>query len=135
MTDVVIDSSAVIAMLTGEPEGGAVAAAIDGSDRLLMSAATLVELGIVLEVRLGPVGGAVVERFLRAGQIEVIAVDREMADSAMDGWRRFGKGRHPAGLNYGDCFVYGLASTTGASVLCVGDDFAQTDLVTVPLAD
>ena len=96
MTDVVIDSSAVIAMLTGEPEGGAVAAAIDGSDRLLMSAATLVELGIVLEVRLGPVGGAVVERFLRAGQIEVIAVDREMADSAMDGWRRFRKGRHPS---------------------------------------
>ena len=133
MADVVVDTSAVIAMLTGEPEGGAVAAAIDGADRLLMSAATLVELGIVLEARLGPVGGAVVERFLRGGQIEVITVDREAADSALDGWRRYGKGRHQAGLNYGDCFVYGLAATTGASVLCVGDDFSETDLPTVPL--
>jgi ribonuclease VapC len=83
-----------------------------------MSAAMLVELGIVLEARLGPVGTAVVERFLRAGQIQVREVDREAADTAIDGWRRFVKGRHPAGLNYGDCFVHSLATIEGTSVLC-----------------
>ncbi len=133
MTDVVIDTSAVFAMLTGEPAGGKVAHAIDESDRLMMSAATLVELGIVLEARLGPVGTAVVERFLRAGRVEIHDVDRDIADLALDGWRRFGKGRHPAGLNYGDCFVYGLAASTGAAILAVGDDFTQTDLPIVAL--
>lgn len=106
---------------------------MEASDRLLMSAATLVELGIVLEARLGPVGTAVIERFRRASQLEVIEVDEETAHMAIDGWRRFGKGRHPAGLNYGDSFVYALASTTGASVLCLGDDFAQTDLPVIDL--
>jgi ribonuclease VapC len=67
---------------------------LDAADRAVMSAATLVELGIVLEVRLGPVGTAVVERFLQAGQIQVIEVDREAANAALDGWRRFGKCRH-----------------------------------------
>jgi len=133
LTDVVVDTSAVVALLTGEPAGGPVAHAMEASDRLLMSAATLVELGIVLEARLGPVGTAVIERFRRASQLEVIEVDEETAHMAIDGWRRFGKGRHPAGLNYGDSFVYALASTAGASVLCVGDDFAQTDLPVVDL--
>jgi ribonuclease VapC len=98
-----------------------------------MSAATLVELGIVLEARLGPVGTAVVERFLRAGQIQVVEVDRAAADAAIDGWRRYGKGRHPARLNYGDCFVYALASAEGASILCVGADFTETDVEVVDL--
>lgn len=97
-----------------------------------MSAATLVELGMVLET-LGPVGGAVIERFLRAGAIEIVEVDRQTADAAIDGWRRFGKGRHPAGLNYGDCFVYGLAASAGAAVLFVGEEFAGTDLDVVDL--
>jgi ribonuclease VapC len=131
LSDIVIDTSAAVAVLTGEGVGGDVINAIESSDRVLMSAASLVELGIVLEARLGPVGAAVIERFLRAGSIEVVAVNREIADAAMGGWRRFGKGRNPAGLNFGDCFVYGLAATTGAAVLCVGDDFARTDLETV----
>lgn len=133
MTDVVVDTSAVVALLTGEPAGGPVAHAMEASDRLLMSAATLVELGIVLETRLGPVGAAVIERFLRASHLEVIEVDRETAHTAVDGWRRFGKGRYPAGLNYGDSFVYALAATLGASVLCLGDDFAKTDVAVVDL--
>lgn len=129
----VVDTSAAMALLTGEPIGGAVAQAIESSDQLLMSAATVVELGIVLEARLGPVGSAVMERFLRAGPIQVVDVDRDNANASIDGWRRFGKGRHSAGLNLGDCFVYGLAATEGASVLCVGDDFGRTDLEVVDL--
>ena len=132
MTELVVDTSAAIAILTGEPLGGAVADALD-AERPLISAATLVELGIVLEARLGPVGTAVVERFLRAGGLEVSAVDREVADGAIDGWRRYGKGRHPAGLNYGDCFVYALASIEGAPVMSTDDGFTHTDLATLDL--
>ena len=128
-----VDTSAFVALLTGESEGGRVAHAMEESDRLLISAATLVELGIVLEARLGPVGGAVIERFVRASHLEVIEVDRETAHTAVDGWRRFGKGRHPAGLNYGDTFVYALATILGASILCLGDDFAKTDVAVVDL--
>lgn len=106
---------------------------MEDSDRLLMSAASLVELGIVLEARLGPVGNAAIERFLRASHLEVVEVDEDTAHAAIDGWRRFGKGRHPAGLNYGDSFVYALAFMAGATVLCVGDDFSQTDLPVVDL--
>lgn len=131
MTDVVVDTSAVVALLAGEPEGGRVAHAMEDSDRLLMSAASIVELGIVLETRLGPVGAAVIERFLRASHVEVIEVDMNTAHTAVDGWRRFGKGNHPAGLNSGDTFVYALAANVGASVLCVGDDFAKTDVPVV----
>ena len=131
MSDIVIDTSAAVAVLTGEGVGGEVINAIESSDRVLMSAASLVELGIVLEARLGPVGAAVIERFLRAASIEVVAVNREIADAAMGGWRRFG--RNPASLNFGDCFVYGLAATAGAAVLCVGEDFAKTDLAVVDL--
>ncbi|MGH8933461.1 MAG: type II toxin-antitoxin system VapC family toxin, partial [Egibacteraceae bacterium] len=58
----------------------------------------------------------------------VVSVDRDQADRALEGWRRFGKGRHAAGLNFGDCFTYALAAVTGCPVLCVGDDFAATDL-------
>jgi ribonuclease VapC len=133
LTDIVIDSSAIVALLTGEPAGGAVAHAIGNSDHLMISAGTVVELGIVLEARLGPVGTAVLERFLRASQVEVVQIDREAATAAIDGWRRFGRGRHPAGLNFGDSFVYALATITGASVLCVGEDFARTDLAIVDL--
>lgn len=134
MNDIVVDTSAVMALLTGEPSGGQVAHAMDVADNASMSAATLVELGIVLEARLGPVGAAVVERFLRAGHVRVVDVDRDTADAAVSGWRRYGKGRHPAGLNYGDCFVYALASMESASILCVGDDFALTDVPVVDLA-
>lgn len=127
MTGVVVDTSAVVAILLGEPDADDVLAALGQSDPRLVSAATLVELGIVLEARLGPAGTGIADRFWRDGGIEVVDFDRTQADRALEGWRRFGKGRHPAGLNLGDCFAYGLAVTTGHPVLCVGDDFARTD--------
>jgi ribonuclease VapC len=134
MSDLVVDTSAAIALLTGEAIGGAVADAMDAAERSLMSAATLVELGMVLEAKLGPVGSAVAERFLRAGRVDIVEVDRECADAAIDGWRRYGKGRHQAGLNYGDCFVYALAWIEDAPIVSTDAGFAQTDLTVVDLA-
>ena len=133
MTTLVIDTSAVIATLFGEATAPALIDQLDQADELLISAATLVEVGIVLEARLGPVGASVAERFIRDAAIDVVAFDRSQGDRAMDGWRQFGKGRHPAALNLGDCFTYALASTTGHPVLCVGSDFPATDLDTVAL--
>ena len=130
---IVVDTSAVVALLTREPEAAAVAAAVESADERVMSAATLVELGIVLEARLGPVAVGVVERFLREGDITVLDLTRTHADRAVDAWRAFGRGRHRASLNYGDCFTYGLAAELGAAVLCVGDDFPSTDIPVVPL--
>jgi len=73
-----------------------------------------------------------VERFLRDGEVTVVAVDRRQADRALDGWRRFGKGRHNAALNLGDCFTYALAADRDVPVLCTGKGFGQTDLTVLP---
>ncbi|MEO7836082.1 MAG: type II toxin-antitoxin system VapC family toxin [Acidimicrobiales bacterium] len=132
MTGVVVDTSAAMAILLGEPDADELLAALGDGDPRLLSAATLVELGIVLEARLGPAGGGIADRFLRDGGIDVVAFDRTQADRALEGWRRFGRGRHPARLNLGDCFTYGLAVATGHPVLCVGDDFARTDAEVLP---
>lgn len=134
MSDLVVDSSAVVALLTGEPTAAAVLRSITDSDTLHISAASLVELGIVLETRLGPIGSAVISRLLRDAGVTVVHVDQKQADVAVDAWRRFGKGRHPAGLNYGDTFTYALAWTLGAPILCVGDDFARTDIPVIDLS-
>ena len=96
-----------------------------------MPAAIRVELGIVIEARLWPAGQDVVDRFLRDAKIDIVSVDADLAARAMSGWRRYGKGRHPAGLNLGDCFTYALAEQTGHPVLCTGDDFAATDIAVV----
>jgi len=130
----VVDTSAVVAVLEGEPDTEAVIETLDRAEWRLMSAATLVELGIVVQARLGPVGALAVERFLRDGEIDVVAFDRPQVDRALDAWRRFGKGRHPAALNLGDCYVYALAAERGLPVVCTGNDFAQTDLDVVPTA-
>ena len=132
MTGLVVDTSAVVAILLGEPEAQSLISALSNGDPRLISAATMVELGIVIEARLGPAGTGIVDRFVRDGGIEVVELDRTQADRALEGWRRFGKGRHPAALNLGDCFAYGLAIATGYPVLCVGDDFTRTDVEVAP---
>lgn len=132
MSGVVVDSSAAVAVLTGEDDGGRIVDALDGVSTRLMSAASLVEVGIVLEARFGPVGAAVADRFLREAGIDVVPFDRAQAEIAIAAWRRFGKGRHPAGLNYGDCFTYALAAEQSLPVLCVGEDFPETDVEVVP---
>ncbi len=135
MTVVVVDTSAVVAVLLKEPGAEDLGRTLAAAERRVMSAATLVEVGIVVESRFGPAGRGVVDRFLRDAEIEVVELDRETADRAVDGWRRFGKGNHPAALNLGDCFTYGLAVGLRGAVACVGDDFARTDVPVAPVGE
>jgi ribonuclease VapC len=127
----VVDTSAAVAVILGEAGSGELAAHLEDSLVQLMSAAIRVELGIVIETRLWPAGQDVVDRFLRDARIDIVPVDVDLAARAMSGWRRYGKGRHPAGLNFGDCFTYALAERTGHPVLCTGDDFAATGIPVV----
>lgn len=131
MRGLVLDTSAAMAILTAEPGHEALATSLASAERRLVSAGTLIELGIVLEARVGPAAGGIIERFLRDGGVEVVAVDRVAVDRAVEGWRRFGRGRHPAALNLGDLFAYALAVSTDGTVLCTGTDFARTDVAVV----
>ena len=127
----VVDTAAAVAVILGEPGGDELTAYLQDALDRLMPAATRVELGIVIEARLWPGGQDIVDRFLRDARIEIVPVDAELAARAMSGWRRYGKGRHRAGLNFGDCFTYALAEQTGHPVLCTGDNFAATDVTVV----
>lgn len=124
----VIDTSAIMAVMLREPGSTGLLERLATTSPRLMSAATRVELGIVAEARLGPAAADLVRRLLRDTRIEVVDVDEDAADRAGSAWRRYGVGRHPAALNFGDCFAYALADSTGFPLLCTGDDFAATDL-------
>ncbi len=125
---VVVDTSAAVAVLLSEPGSDDLVGSLEAAAARLMSAATRVELGIVIEARLGAAGVDALSRFLRDAEIEIVVVDSDAADRALSAWRRYGKGRHRAALNFGDCFAYALAERTGLPLLCTGDDFAATDL-------
>lgn len=127
MTSVVVDTSALVAILTGEPARSWLAEQLSSATDRIISAPTVLELGIVLEAR-APTAVGIAKRTLRAAQIAVVPFDEVLVDRAQDAWRRFGKGRHPAGLNFGDCCTYALAEQAGYPILCVGDDFRRTDL-------
>ncbi len=127
---IVVDTSAVVAVLFEEPESAAVERHLLGN-RCVMSAATRVELGIVIEAKAGPAGTQLLEELLGRIGVEIVPVDIEVAEEAIVGWRRFGKGRHRAGLNFGDTFSYALSRRMGQPLLFVGDDFSHTD-VTAP---
>jgi ribonuclease VapC len=125
---VVVDTSAAVAVVLSEPGSNDLVNCLESAVARLMSAANRVELGIVIEARLGPAGVDAISRFLRDADIEVVDVDSDAADRALSAWRRYGKGRHRAALNFGDCFAYALAERTGLPLLCTGDDFSSTDL-------
>ena len=127
-SSLIVDTSAVVAVILAEPGSDELAAHLEDALVRLMPAAIRVELGIVIEARLWPAGQDVADRFLRDAKVDIVPVDDDLAERAMSGWRRYGKGRHPAGLNFGDCFTYALADRTGHPVLCTGDDFAATDI-------
>ena len=93
-----------------------------------MSAANFLEAAIVIESRGGPEAGAELDRFLETAKIALVDVSSEQVQAARRAWRRFGKGNHPAGLNFGDCFAYALAKSSGEPLLFKGEDFAQTDI-------
>jgi ribonuclease VapC len=124
----VIDTSAIVAVLFGEPGGEEIERKLVESP-CVMSAATRVELGIVIEAKTGSAGTQLLEELLARIEVQVVAVDADLADDAIVCWRRFGKGRHRAGLNFGDTFSYALARRVGQPLLFVGDDFSRTDVV------
>jgi len=124
---IVVDTSAIVAVLFGEPGGAELERHLLG-DRCVMSAATRVELGIVIEAKTGSAGTQLLEELLGRVEIEIVPVDVELAEEAIVSWRRFGKGRHQAGLNFGDTFSYALSRRLGQPLLFVGSDFSHTDV-------
>jgi ribonuclease VapC len=123
----VIDTSALLAVFLKEPERQQFLAAIANDGKRLLSAANLLETGIVLEARKGEVAGRELDLFLHHASFEVISVNTEQVEAARQGYRIYGKGRHPAGLNFGDCFAYALAKVSGEPLLAKGNDFSLTD--------
>lgn len=129
----ILDTSALLAILQDEPERRALIAAIEEAASLSMSTATFVETSIVIGARYGGDGLRDLDLFLAKAEITLVPVDTEQAHAAREAFLRFGKGRHPAGLNYGDCFSYALARTLGQPLLYKGEDFSQTDVGTITL--
>jgi len=130
----VIDTSALLAILQNKPERRSFNAAIESADTRMISTATFVEASIVIGARYGSDGLRDLDLFIAKAAIELVPVDVDQAHEARDAHARFGKGRHPAGLNFGDCFSYALARVLGEPLLFEGEDFAQTDVSAVPLA-
>mgnify|MGYP003126657556 CR=1 FL=1 len=127
----VIDSSALAAILFGEPERRQFIEAIEAADSKLISVANWLEISIIIEARTGAEGSRDLEQFIERAGIEIVPVDLEQGRFARDAWLRFGKGRHPAALNYGDCFTYALARARSQTLLFKGDDFVHTDIPAV----
>ena len=131
----VIDTSALVAILFREPEQKHFIQLIQGAELRLMSAASVLETSTVVEASFGEIAGRDLDLFQREAEVNVVSVDREQVEAARMAWRRYGKGRHRAALNFGDCFVYALAKTTGEPILAKGNDFAQTDIqICMPIA-
>jgi ribonuclease VapC len=124
----VIDTSAILAVLFGEPEADRVARAIASDPRRLASAFTVLEAAIVLEARKGESGGRELDLLLHRIEVESVPLTSSHVEVARDAWRRFGRGKRPANLNIGDCCAYALACISGEPLLFKGDDFARTDV-------
>ncbi len=127
----VIDTSALISILLGEPESKALASAIAANPKRLLSAFSALETSIVIEAKKGDAGGREFDLLLHRAQVKVVGMNPEQAELARKAWRTFGKGRHPAGLNIGDCCSYALSKYSGEPLLFKGNDFNKTDLSTV----
>ena len=124
----IIDTSAVLAILLGEPDAGRYEDAIAAAWPRRMSAVGLLEAAMVVESRGGAAAGHELDVLLEKAAVELVPVTSEQAIAARRAWRRFGKGNHPAVLNFGDCFAYALADTMGEPLLFKGGDFTRTDI-------
>lgn len=124
----VIDTSAVVAILFDELEAPWFEELIALDPVRLFSAASLLEVAMVVESALGPDGARELDLLVHKGKLDIVPVTAEQAAAGRRAWRRYGKGRHPAGLNYGDCFSYALSQVSGEPLLFKGDDFTKTDL-------
>jgi len=128
---VILDTSAVVAIFLREPGFEALVGKIAESDGVGIGIPSLVELGIVLSARLHRDARPLIDRFLQEGAIQPVPFGEDHWRIAVGAYLRFGRARHPAGLNFGDCLAYATAKLARQPLLCVGDDFPQTDL---PLA-
>ena len=126
---IVVDSSALIAILDKEPDAALYAEAIAEADTPLISAATLLELHIVMLNRHGARAAQIVDRLIQNAALQIEDFTAQHVALAREAYDRYGKGRNAVGLNYGDCFSYALAKATGLPLLFKGQDFAKTDLV------
>lgn len=129
----VIDTSAIVAILNDEPERRAFNETIERAETCLMSAVSFVEASIVIESGRGYEGLRDFDLLVASAGIELVPVDADQAHVARQAFRQYGKGRHPAALNFGDCFSYALAKTTGLPLLFKGGDFSQTDIQAVTI--
>lgn len=127
----VIDTSALIAILFDEPDAPQIEVVLEGDGTRLLSAASLLETSIVVEARYGDAGGRELDMLLYKAGVEIVAVTADQIELAREAYRRFGKGRHPAELNFGDCFSYALSKHLGEPLLFKGEDFGRTDVVVV----
>lgn len=125
----IVDTSAILAVLHDEPERPQFTEAIEASDECLMSTASFVEASLVLEATRGYEGLRDIDLLLAKAGVEFVSVDLEQAQIARKAFRDFGKGRHPAKLNFGDCFSYALAIATNSPLLFKGNDFSRTDVI------
>lgn len=124
----VVDTSALLAIFLAEPERQEFLDRIFAAESLLISAASVLEAGIVLEAKRGEAAGREFDLFLVRAQFQIVPVDAEQMEIARSAWRQYGKGRHRAGLNFGDCFAYALAQASGEKLLAKGEDFRLTDV-------
>jgi ribonuclease VapC len=124
----IVDSSALVAILMVEPEARRLTTAIAGSPLCRLPASCLVETSILMLSRGGEDGVRDLDLYLARSRMEIVPLTESQAGLARDAFRRFGKGRHPARLNFGDCMAYALAKETGDELLFKGTDFSQTDI-------
>ena len=127
----IVDSSALIAVLLREPEWEDLFDHLSEADYVGVGAPTLVESGIVLTARAGLAGKTMLARMVQEGDFEIVPLTHEHWSVAVDAYVRFGKGRHPAALNFGDCLTYAVSRIADEPLLFVGDDFTETDLEVV----
>ena len=124
----IADTSALVAVILGEEDAELYLDAMSSASRLGISAASLLEASMVVEARQGTEASHDLQALLADLEAEVVPCDEEQAQWALEAWRRFGKGRHPAALNFGDCLAYACAAATGEPLLFKGRDFTQTDV-------
>ena len=128
----VIDTSSLVAILRDAPERRAFNQAIEAAERRSMSVASFVEASLIIESRYGPDGIRNLDLFIAKAEIELVPVDAEQGHVARTAFREYGKGRHRAGLNFGDCFAYALAKTLDEALLFKGTDCPLTDAAIWP---
>ena len=131
----VVDTSALMAILLEEPDALLFARALHDADELRMSAPSWLEAAQVVTGRRGMQGYGLFHELVTRLGIEIVPCDEAIARAAYEAWLRFGKGRHPAALNFGDCFSYALAKLRGEPLLFKGEDFSKTDLVAAILGE